>query len=272
LGISTVIIQFNSEVSKIIISANLGVTALAFYSVGSQKLPFIPIIRNSVSNVVFPDVVEKMGSSTMEALDLWKRSVTLYIFFMAPIFVVFFYYAELVVVTLYTKEYIDATPIFQIYLILIIYHCFDMGIPIRGMNKNKLLLMGHIASLFVNIGLLYVLFNLLGMIGPPIAYVTTEILLTIFFGAKVLSIYKIKFKEIFYWDEIFKLLAISIVPIVILFGGNYLPINDIVRAIVFSSVYLAAYYYLVRKLNIEYLNTFITRIQTNLLSKLKVKF
>ena len=269
LGVSTVIVTFNSEISKLVISANLGVATLAIYAVASQNLPFVSIIRSSISDVIFPDVVEGIEDNPLEALNLWKRSVTLYIFFMAPIFVIFFYYAELVITTLFTMEYIEATPIFQVYLFLIVYHCFDMGVPIRGMNKNKLLLYGHIISLFINIILLYILFNLLGLIGPPIAFVVTEILLTIYFGHKVLGLYNIKLKEIFDWDEIIKLILISVLPLFILFAGEYLNINEIIKAIIFSSLYFVIYYFLVRRFNKGYLNTFIDKIENNILAKFK---
>lgn len=80
LGFAAMILQFNSNISSIIISANLGASALAIYAIGSQNIPIINIVRQSVSNVIFPEMAQRTRKNPLEALQLWKKTNVLYLF------------------------------------------------------------------------------------------------------------------------------------------------------------------------------------------------
>ncbi len=251
LGLSTVILSFNNDISKIIISANLGAAALAVYAVGSQNLPLINIIRTSVTNTVFPEMAQRSSTDPLKALSLWNRATLLFLFLMTPMFYLVFFYADIIITTLYTAQYQDAVILFRIYSILLLRKCFEMGMPLRAMNKNKFFVIGNILSLGVNIVLLYSLYNLLGFIGPAIAYVITEFTLNIFLATKILSTYNINLSELFLWKKIGLILMIGTFGLPILFIGGFLNIAPILSAVIFSTLYLTFYLLIVRRLKIE---------------------
>ena len=211
LGFAGLILQFNNNISNIIISANLGAAALAIYAVGSQNIPILNIVRQSVNNVIFPEMAQKSSKNPIDGLNLWNRSNVLYFFLMAPLFVIMFYYADLIINTLFTTRYSQAIPLFRIYLILLIRKCFEMGSPLRAMNKNKYFVFGNILSLIINIVSLYVLYNLLGFFGPAMAYVLTEISLAVFLAFKILSTYDIGISKLFRWKKLFLFSLISLI-------------------------------------------------------------
>ncbi len=86
LGFASLIFQFNNQISNVIMSANLGAAALAIYAVGNQNIPIISIVRQSVSNVIFPEMALKSDKNPMEALHLWNKSNVLYLFLVSTCF------------------------------------------------------------------------------------------------------------------------------------------------------------------------------------------
>ena len=235
LGLAGLLVGFNADVSKIVISTNLGPAALALYAIGSQRVPLIGIIQSSIADVIFPDMAEKVKEEPLKALDLWKRANILYLFLLVPLFYLQLYYAEIIIKILFTKDYLDAVPLFQIYLGFFLLQCFEMGIPIRVKNKNKSLLIGHIFYTVIHIGILYLFFHLIGFLGPAIAFVFMETLFVFYFGYIILRIYNINVKELFYWRKIFTVILVGLVCVPILFLGSLLGLNDVLAALVFST-------------------------------------
>ena len=259
-GFASVITKVNNDISKVVISSSLGPAALAIYAVGSQNIPFLNIIRNAVSNVIFPEIAARTSTGPKKALNLWHKANLLYFFLMAPLFIILMFYANIIITIMFTAKYSQAIPIFRIYSILLLRKCFEMSIPIRAMNKNKYFVAGNILYLSVNIILIYILYNLFGFIGPAVAVVIAEIVQSLYLGSKILTIYEIKFREILLWDKLIKIGIISLVgiPIIILF--NMIPINYVLVSIVASILYLIVYIILIRKAKIEEIDLFMKKM------------
>ncbi len=79
--------------------------------------------------------------------------------------------------------------------------CFEMSTPLRAMNKNKYFIVGNLISMVVNIVMLFLLFKLLGFIGPAIAYVVTEFSSLVYLSIKIISTYKIKLSQMLLWKK-----------------------------------------------------------------------
>ena len=210
LGTASVLLEFNTDISKVIISSSLGASALALYAVASQNLPIVSVIRTSVADVIFPDMAQKIAREPLEALKLWSKSIIIYLFLMSPLFFIMFIYADVIIKTLFTASYLAAVPIFQVYLFYFLKQCFEMGIPIRAMNKNKYFLVGYVFSTVINLGLLFILYKIFGMIGPALAYVISEIVLAFYYGNRILNIYKIGIGDLFFWRKVFVILGVGI--------------------------------------------------------------
>ncbi len=260
LGIASILLEFNRDISKVIISANLGASVLALYAVASQNLPIVTIVRSSVADVIFPDMAEKISKQPLEALKLWSRSNIIYLFLMSPFFFIMFVYADVFIKVLFTADYLGAVPIFQVYLFYFLKQCFEMGIPLRAMNKNKYFLVGYIFTAALNLGLLFILFDVFGLLGPAIAYVVSEIVLAFYYANRILKTYQIKVRDLFFWRKVFIILGIGLVLSPILIIGKFLPINPILTAILFSFAYLIFYLLLVRMYNLEEVNLIMGKI------------
>lgn len=254
LGIASIIFKFNSEISKVVITSYLGAGMLAIYAIGSQNLPILHIIRASVSNVIFPEMASKSGTHPNEALLLWNRSTMLYLYLVIPLFFILFIHAEIFVVTLYTEQYISAVPLFRIYLLLTIRQCFEMGIPLRAINKNNYFVFGNVLSLGLNVMLIYILYRTIGYLGPALAYVFSDLFLAIFLGYKIVYNYNISLKKLFFWKKMFFILLIGFVLTPILMANIFIQGNALFVSIILSGLYFSVYLMVMRKMNIFEIN------------------
>jgi len=265
LGTAAVILYFNNDISKVIVSSQLGAVALAMYSVGSREVPVAGIIRASVSTVIFPDIVRKNVEDPALGLHLWKRANVAYTFLMIPLFYTLFYYADVIIITLFTEEYAQAIPIFRIYLLLLLVRdTIETGSPLRALNQNKFFIYGNLLSLAVNIVSLYFLFKIFGLLGPAIALVATIVALQIFLSARIIKSYRVGWRDLFMWKKHFIILAVGLgcLPIVLL--GDVIHASSLWGAAVFSALYCVAYLVVLRYCRIEEIDTIMSRIMTKL--------
>ena len=237
---------------------------MALYAIGSQRIPLIGVIQSSIADVIFPDMAEKVKDEPIKSLDLWKRANILYLFLLVPLFYLQLYYAELIIKVLFTKDYLGAVPLFQIYLGFFLLQCFEMGIPIRVKNKNGHLLVGHILYTIVHIGLLYLLYYFVGFLGPAIAFVFMEVIFTFYFGFIILRIYNISLKELLYWRKISIIIAVGLICLPVLFVGSLLNLNNIVAAILFGTIYIILYLIIISLFHFDETDMFLSKISKRL--------
>jgi O-antigen/teichoic acid export membrane protein len=261
LGVASVMLYFNNDISKVIISSQLGPVALAMYAIGSKQIPITGIIRASVSDVIFPQIVKSNVTDPKEGLRLWKRANVAYTFLMLPIFFVLFLYANVIIITLFTVEYSQAIPIFRIYLLLLLVRdTIEMGSPLRALNQNKFFVYGNVLSLAVNIAFLYVLFKLFGFYGPAIALVITTATLQVFLGTRIVKAYEIGMDELFMWRKHFMIMGTGLLCSPVLLLGRLLEMNPLVELVVFGGIYTVLYLTVLRRFGIDEVDRIMSRV------------
>lgn len=251
LGLGSVLVAINLDVGKLIISANLGVAALAFYVVGTYTAPIIDSFRTSVADVIFPEIVSIDTDDPRVALRLWRRATVLYCLILFPMAFGLFYYADVFIITIFTDEYVEAIPIFMIYLFLLMRECFDFNLVIRTLNRNVFTLIGDVIALVLNLGLILLLLDWLGLIGPAVAFIVADLVMAIYLGWQVMRLTRLSLAELLPWGQIAIVLMACILSLPILLIGEYLPVHDLVRAVLFSIMFGVAYLAIVRYARIE---------------------
>lgn len=260
LGAAAVILYFNTEISKVIVSAQLGTIALAMYAIGSRRVPFTGIIRASVSDVVFPELVRLNATDPRQGLALWKRTNLIQTFLVAPIFFATFFYADVIITTLFTREYIKAVPIFRIYLLLMLFKdSIEMGAPLRAMHRNRVFIYGNIVSLAVNVVALYALFRVFPFYGPAAAFVLTTAALQVFLGTQILQAYRVRLRELFFWRKHIYVAGAGVFAVPVMQIGEVFFGTSLATAAVFGLVYLAAYLTIIRFLHIDEIDAVASR-------------
>ena len=238
LGVGNVLFYFNQEVGKIMISSRFGVESLAIYTIGSYQMPLVNIVRSSIVDAIFPDIVERTHNKNYKSLELWQKSNIIYCIFFFPLFIILFFYSEIFINTMFTNNYEGSIPIFRIFLFLIIIRAFEMTVPLRAINKTSYFIVGGVIRLILNIILMLILSHYIGIIGPAIAVVVSGYFMNIFLGLTVCKLYLIKIRDLLMWKKIFKVAASALTSLPLLLFGDTIFINDISRAIIFTILYI----------------------------------
>lgn len=261
LGSSAAISLVNTQLANLFISLRMGVERLALYTIGGQQIPVINIVRSSVMDVLFPEMTQ-----TDEAgrLGLWRRANVVFVFMVAPVYAVFFTFADTFISSLYTSQYLAAVPLFRIYLTIMVLQCFEMGTPLRAMNENKYFILGSVITLGVNIGLIAALFPSVGFVAPAAAYVAGEITAGVYLAWTILRLYRIGVARIFSWRKLGRIALAAILTLPILMTGKLLRIQPDVQAVVFSCLYAVVYFFVIRQFRIEEVEILVEKVRGRL--------
>src|SRR6185437_13829894 len=104
-GAASVLATLRSTLSSIVVAKGLGAVALAQYTIGSFGQPVVITLRNSVSAVVLPEMVERDRSSRGAALALWKRATVVNTILLFPAVVIVERFAAPLVDTVFGRSY-----------------------------------------------------------------------------------------------------------------------------------------------------------------------
>ena len=256
LGSAVVINLVNNQLGSLLISIKMGVERLALYGIGSTQIPILNVISSSITDVLFPEMAQ---IDDAPRLRLWQRANIIFCFIVFPVYIVFFFYAHTVIETLFTEDYIAAVPLFRIYLTLMLIQSFDMGTPLRTINQNRYFILGSALSLAANIGLLLLLFRPVGFVLPALAFVLGESIKNSYLGSRIMHFYDIRLGELLLWKKIGIITCCTIMAIPVLLIGALVDLDPVAKAVIFSSVYLLAYYFAVRRFKLDEVGLIIDR-------------
>jgi O-antigen/teichoic acid export membrane protein len=259
-GCSALLSNLNADLGKLYTAVLLGPVALAIYTIGAYQVPVIGIVRSALNDVLFPEMVERNKTDPISGLRPWQKANVLYCFIVFPVFIVMFFYADIFIRVLFTDQYIAAVPIFQTLLLLMIRQCFEMSSAIRAMNAMKFDLTGGLLATLTNVVLILALVEELGAQAPAVALVAADLVLAVYLCRCVLKIYSIRLSEVLMWGKIGAIVASSALALPILLLEVTIPMNDIARALICSSLYGGFYYLFIRYFKIEEIELVIDRI------------
>ena len=141
-----------------------------------------------------------------------------------------------------------------------VIQCFEFSSPLRAINRNRILLVGNIIMLGVNIAIIFAFFRFLppyAIYGPAIAIVLAYVVQMVFFGLSIMQAYAISAGNFLKWRSlaiIFLSTALSCLPLVI---GEQVDIPDFLRLPVFSLIFAISYFLLIRRARLEEVETLI---------------
>lgn len=250
LGGGGLIEVFNSSVGLLFISAMLGAEALAFYAIGALATQIVNILRGAIADVIFPEILELRHANRKDALPLWQRATVWYCALLFPVAVLFSYYADAIVTTLFTEDYAAAIPVFSAFSFVLYLHCFDFHLPIRVQNANKYFVIGSAAALIVNVALLYPAYLYFGILGPAIVFFLSRLVMTIYLAACARKLYRVHIRDLVLWKDVGMILVASTLCIPVLIAGKFFVDHLALRAFIFGSAYLVAYLSVLRYLGV----------------------
>lgn len=256
-GFSTLLIQFTSNLGNIVIVRYLGVAALAQLTVGSYGDPIIAAIRNSITEVLMPELVRRMRNSKEEAVRLFHRTTVMNCLLLFPVAAVVAWYAQPLILTAFGPAYRPAIPVLQCYVVLIVRSCFDFSTLVRAMNKTPVFLaISTLDLLITGLGLV-VLLPRIGIIGAIIALCVARVIDTTLLGLFVSRLYGCGLRGLLAWTPLAKVAACAVGAGVIAFGITFQSRATLLGAVCGSLLYLVVYTVLLLATRVEEANTII---------------
>ena len=250
LGAGGMVETLNRRAGAAFISALMGAEALAFFAIGSFAIEVVNTLRGAIADVIFPEIVELRHAKAADALPLWQKATVWYCVLLFPVAAVFGFYSETIVTILFTSDYLAAVPVFSAFSLLLAVYCFDFHLPLRVQNANRYFFIGSILSLVVNLALIYPLYVQFGLIGPVLAYVTSQLMLAVFLANRACLIYEVGIGALVHWRQVI-LVAISVVlALPVLFAGAYSVEHQLLRGILFVPIFLLLYVLALRQFRI----------------------
>ena len=238
IGLAGLLQQTSRNIGKLFVGSVLGPVALAYYAVASYVLPIVQVIRGSIADVIFPEMVRERDDPD-RALQLWQRTNIVFCSLLFPPFVLMTHYAELFVTTLFTEDYLPAVPVFQVYLLWLIRRCFTTDVLLRTRGKSAFMLTGTATSIAVNLGLMVLFYQWFGLIGPAVAYIGAEFLLELYYVTLVKKELNVSINRLVDWQKIVYVGSGCVAGLPLLVAAKYLPGPELVSAVSASLAYVA---------------------------------
>jgi O-antigen/teichoic acid export membrane protein len=202
LELSMAVEMLNKRAGAIFVGKQGGPTALAEFSIGTYLEPVVTVLRNSLSEVLLPDLVRGRAKGEGDPIALWRRATVVFMLLMVPAAVLIARHAESIVLLLFSADYLNAVPVMQLFTLVLLRECFDFGILIRAANRTMTFFHSSLVSLAINgLGLL-LLVPAFGIVGAAAALVLVRIWGACFLGSRVLRIYSIRARDLLPWPQI----------------------------------------------------------------------
>lgn len=188
LGIASVFGTLSHDLDKWIIGIMLSTSEYAVYVQGARELPFITPITASILAVMITDLTNAANSKEYEkAVNIFRTIASKSAFFLMPIMIFSFFCARIIITILYTKEYIDASSIFQIYLLYLPIRIVYYDPLLIALGKSKFVMYKMILTLILNALLSYAFVLFFGAKGAAIATILSVYLFSVPLNLYVIS-------------------------------------------------------------------------------------
>lgn len=260
-GIAGILQLGSRNLGKLFVGSVLGPVALAYYAVASYLLPMVLVIRGSIADVVFPEMV-RISDNSIEALRIWQRSNVVFCVLLFPPFVILNFYADLFVTTLFTDEYRLAVPVFHVYMIWLLRRCFNMDVLLRTKGKSGFMLTGTGISVAINLALMVLLYKWIGLIGPAIAYIVAEVLLEVYYAILVKREFGKRIGTLVDWGGVMRVGAGCLAGLPILVASDYLPGPELVRAATASLAFVSVCWLVAYRLGVDDIGRIVSYVMT----------
>lgn len=244
VGLASTLQFIHQYIGQVAVSAQLGVLALAIYSVGSYKVPVVRIARSAVTDSIFPDLVRHVAERDEGKLQLWKRGTTAYSVVIVPVFWLLLWYADTLIPIVFTPEYAEAVPIFRVLLCVILLETVEFTSPLRAANRTQDLLVGGLLLLGTNVlcmALFFRNFPSVAILGPAVGVVAGYIVERVYLAWRAMRVYNLDLRNVLPWRDLAKIHMCAIVAVLLPVLGEHGVTPEIYGMLGFAVLYLLGY-------------------------------
>ncbi len=198
LGATDIVSLLNQQFDRWLILLSFPAAAFADYQAGAWQVPVISTIAYSVGAAYMPSMVEafKRGAPR-EAIATWRSTILKVSLIVLPVTMGFVVGARELMGIMFTKAYVGAAPVFQLYSALTLGRVAAFGSVIVAAGRPRYVLQAAFLSFVANVALAIPLTHFIGFIGPALATVLAFIPTVAFYVWAIGRAAGLKTREVF---------------------------------------------------------------------------
>jgi O-antigen/teichoic acid export membrane protein len=246
-GGALVLISLNRSLGALFVAKMLGPVALAHYTIGIYVTPIITVLRNSVSDVLLPEMVSQKREAQSDRLALWRRSTIVTAIALVGVGVVLARFAEPLVLLLFSEKYLPAAPIFQVYVLVFLRSSIDFAVPLRAADRTAPILRSNMYAIAANALMLFVLAPTWGVMGAVVAFLISSVVDGVYLAVQTMRAYNAPLSALADWKDLAKVLVSAALAGVTLVGSFWTSlglVGVVLGALVYFLTFLALLIYL----------------------------
>jgi O-antigen/teichoic acid export membrane protein len=252
IGLAALVGTLNIEIDKLMIGKLFNTEMLAIYTNAGKELP-VTIVSASFTAVLLPQLTRYLKNEEIKpAVEAWGYSIQLsyiVICFFTTACIVF---APQMISIMYSDKYLPGVSVFRIYALVLLLRVTYFGMALNAIGKTKFILYCSIASLGLNVLLNYVMYLLLGFIGPAVATFISMALVGILQLHMTGKLIHVRIKEIFPWKSLLSITLLNVIWGLLAYIAIQIihlttSVRDITICIFAGCLIAVIYYFAIRK-------------------------
>lgn len=257
LGITGVLGFGYALIAGTLISHFMTTTDYAIYRNGSIELPFIGTVVTSITMIYLPIISNLVAENKMEeVISIKQRLNNIVAAIVYPIIAVIIFLAKDLILLLLSAKYVLSIPVFIVFTCILFLRITDYQDILVSAKKSKVVLVGNILFVVINIFLVLVGIKLYGVLGASIGVLLSVAILAFFLTYKTSEHLKIRIKELIDYEKIGFILAICMV-----LGIPFFFFADLlILKITYAALYVLACYWAINKLGIADIKELIVKV------------
>jgi len=246
-GVGLMSQNFALRIDQFVLLNYVNASDFAIYSIAFYSIPLINYILSSINNIAMPELTKMaIANNKNLVLNLWNKIIKKNISITVPALGFFYFFANEIIIILFTDSYIESVKYYRIYIFSIILTSTSYGLVLRAANLTKKVMFANLVGLFVStISAIYLIptYAMEGAIITAMIAYLIPISIQIFFEIKYLesSFFKVIPSLSFIKNILITISALLLMTFVEEFFNNTL-IKLIICFIIFSLIVTALQY------------------------------
>lgn len=177
-GIGALAYGMQADLHNYFVSHYFDPDQFAIYAVGCFQLPLLAMLFDSVVSVLIPEIARREAKGDYSGIiELWAAAIRKVALFFIPVHALLFVVRHEFIVTLFTKDYDAAAPIFAINLLnLFLFICLPTSV-LRSFDQLKYFRL-RLSLIMIPVAgaALYTGIHVAGLVGAIAAFITVQTL------------------------------------------------------------------------------------------------
>lgn len=259
LGLATMIASIATQFSNIVVSTLCSPSDYAVYSIGAKEIPFISVVTGSIAVVVMADMslLIKKGEIN-NSLNLFHKSAISSSFFLMPVMVFLFVFANYFVQVLFSSSYSDSAIPFRIFLLYLPIRIVQYNSVFIAFGQSKAVLLRSAIHLLFTIIFCVLFVWLWGYWGAAVGAIAASYLWAVPYNIKKLSeLFRCRMLDVLPIKKICLIFLISCLCGILSSLAIFFKCNMLITLIVGAAIFIISYYILMKRYFVDFKTLFL---------------